>query len=171
MALHSENLSYVRLNESHFEDFKKLALDPEVMKYYRQMPKSEAEARESFMKYIHYMNAYPHLGAWAVYSKHENKFLGISVVIHIELRPEHGKYEIGYRLAQSAWGKGYATEIAKALVAYCFNDLNLSEIFGTTNPDNIASQKVLMKAGLTCIGEAPYYEGSTFFKLARDQWK
>jgi [ribosomal protein S5]-alanine N-acetyltransferase len=170
MNLKSDHLIYEVLSEIHFEHFKKLDMDPEVMKYYKRISTTTMEARAAFMKYIDYREKFPELGAWAVFTK-EKQFIGLGVIIHLEAKPENKDMEFGYRLAREAWGKGHATEIAKALVEYGFKSLNLSDIYGTTNPDNIVSQKVLMKAGLTYIGEAPFYEGCKLFKLARGQWK
>jgi RimJ/RimL family protein N-acetyltransferase len=65
--------------------------------------------------------------------------------------------EVGYRLAPNAWGRGYATEGARAVVRYGFADLGLDRIIGLTHPDNAASQRVLQKAGLKDSGWGNYY--------------
>lgn len=56
---------------------------------------------------------------------------------------------LGYRLRASAWGHGYATEGARALVRRAFTELGVSQIVATTMAVNIASRRVLEKAGLT----------------------
>ncbi len=56
--------------------------------------------------------------------------------------------EIGYRLRPEAWGQGFATEGAKAMHDYGFDDLGLYRIIGVTHPGNRASQRVLLKMGL-----------------------
>lgn len=171
MKLRSKNLTYAVLTEEHFDSYKIMEFDPEVMKYYqRGVSKSDEDARKTLDKYIDYRKQFPELGAWAVF-RDQNVFVGLAVIVHLESKPENIHLEFGYRLIRSEWGKGFATEIAKALIHYAFTDLNLTEIYGTTHPENIVSQKVLLKAGLTDIGTAPYYDGSKFFKLARDQWK
>jgi RimJ/RimL family protein N-acetyltransferase len=170
MKLKSTNLSYVLLAEEHFDHYKMLEMDPDVMKYYKRLAKTDEEARVFYMKYINYRARFPEMGAWAVFS-HNTEFIGLAIIVHLEAKPENEKVEFGYRLAKEFWGKGHGTEIAKALVHYAFEDLNLSEIYGTTDPDNIVSQKVLQKAGLAFVGLAPYYNGCKLFKLARDQWK
>ena len=48
-------------------------------------------------------------------------------------------YDVGYRLAQKHWGKGYATESAKASLRYAFEEMNLTEVFGITHIENIIS--------------------------------
>lgn len=170
MTLKSENLKYYQLGEEHFDYYKMLEMDPDVMKFYKRLAKTDEDARVTYMKYINCRALFPEMGAWAVFS-HNNEFVGLAIIVHLEAKPENGKVEFGYRLAKEFWGRGHATEIAKALVQYAFEDLNLPEIYGTTDPGNIVSQKILQKAGLTYIGPAPYYDGCSFFKLARDQWK
>ena len=66
--------------------------------------------------------------------------------------------EVGYRLMHRAWGQGFATEGATALVNFGFDDLGLHRIIGVTHPDNVASQRVLMKAGLADSGWGRYYD-------------
>lgn len=169
MSLESPNLTYVILGEEHFDHYKMLEMDPDVMKFYKRLAKTDEEARVPYMKYINYRTKFPEMGAWAVFSK--DVFIGLAIICHLEAKPENEKVEFGYRLAKEHWGKGHATEIANALVKYAFNDLKLDAIYGTTDPENYVSQKVLLKAGLSDIGSAPYYNGCRFFKLARDQWK
>jgi RimJ/RimL family protein N-acetyltransferase len=65
--------------------------------------------------------------------------------------------EVGYRLLPDAWGQGYATEGASALVRYGFGEVGLTRIVGLTHPQNAASQSVLRKAGLRDAGFGQYY--------------
>jgi len=55
-------------------------------------------------------------------------------------------------LNRNYWGKGIATEVAKALVSFGFNTLKLHRIFALVFPDNIASSNVLVKTGMTLEG-------------------
>ena len=54
------------------------------------------------------------------------------------------------------WGKGYATEAARASVEFGKKNIGLKEIIGLTDPLNIASQRVLEKCGFKVIGEDKY---------------
>lgn len=60
--------------------------------------------------------------------------------------------ELGYLFARKVWGKGYATEIARAVVAYGFKKLGFREIIAITDAENTASQKVLEKIGFAPRG-------------------
>lgn len=60
--------------------------------------------------------------------------------------------EIGYIINPEYWGMGFATEVAKVLITYGFDRLNLHRIFATCDPSNIGSSRVLGKVGMTKEG-------------------
>ena len=60
--------------------------------------------------------------------------------------------EVGYRFLKSYWGRGYATESARASIAYGFDELGLDRIVAVALAENIASRRVLEKCGLNEIG-------------------
>lgn len=57
--------------------------------------------------------------------------------------------EIGWRLSHACWGKGYATEGARAALQYAFGELGLAEVVSFTAIDNVRSRRVMEKAGMT----------------------
>jgi RimJ/RimL family protein N-acetyltransferase len=57
--------------------------------------------------------------------------------------------EIGWRLAASMWGQGYATEGAKALLRHAFSDLGLRHLVSFTVPANVRSRRIMEKLGMT----------------------
>src|SRR6185503_12935614 len=64
--------------------------------------------------------------------------------------------QIGFTLETSAWGKGFGTEMAAAVLRYGFLDLKLPRIAGMANLENLASQRVLLKIGLERRGERAF---------------
>lgn len=164
----SERLIYSQLSEDDFENYCEMDLDPEVMRFYTNRPHGTVEAaKTSFQKYLAYQTENPGYGGFMAFEKGTDKFIGLGVLIHLESNPENREIEVGYRLPVREWNKGYATEICKAILHYGFKSLNLNEIYGTTNPDNTVSQKVLMKAGLSKIGSWSNYGGCTAFRIIR----
>jgi RimJ/RimL family protein N-acetyltransferase len=57
--------------------------------------------------------------------------------------------ELGYTLARSAWGRGYATELGRALIEYAFTTLGAPRVVAQVEPANLASRHVLEKLGMT----------------------
>jgi [ribosomal protein S5]-alanine N-acetyltransferase len=85
-----------------------------------------------------------------MHTKDDMEFIGLC---GLKYRPETDEIDLGYRLMQKAWGKDYATEAAQASLEHGFNKLNLKLITGRANIENLASIKVLEKAGMDFIGE------------------
>ena len=65
---------------------------------------------------------------------------------------EHDRLNLGLRLEPSAWGKGYATELASESLRHSFEDLKLPEVFALVRPTNSASIRVLEKIGMQRTG-------------------
>jgi [ribosomal protein S5]-alanine N-acetyltransferase len=71
---------------------------------------------------------------------------------------QHGpEVELGYDLASAAWGRGLATEAARAIMAQAFGPWGLDRVIAVVKPDHRASRRVLEKAGLTHAGERAAY--------------
>ena len=88
------------------------------------------------------------LGRWAVHLKENNEFIGWCGLKLVE-----GEIDLGYRFLPAVWGKGYATEAAKATLEYGHTVLQIKKIIAHAHVDNIASQKVLEKTGMQFVGE------------------
>lgn len=72
-----------------------------------------------------------------------------------------GLGRIGYTIARPFWDRGFATEAAAALAAFAFERLHLHRITASVDPDNVASRRVLEKAGIVEVGR---YGDSEWFK-------
>ncbi|MFT7589299.1 MAG: ribosomal-protein-alanine N-acetyltransferase [Limisphaerales bacterium] len=78
----------------------------------------------------------------------------------------------GYRFHKAYWGKGYATECTRRLLEYGFTELQLNKVVAVSNPENIASHRVLLKAGLERNGNGFYYDHDLFFfELEKRKWE
>jgi ribosomal-protein-alanine N-acetyltransferase len=65
--------------------------------------------------------------------------------------------EAGYALIKSAWGKGYATELTRALIEWGFAHIPVDQLFAVINPGNDASRQVLKKSEMQFIRIANYW--------------
>ena len=91
---------------------------------------------------------------WAVTDRDSGSVLGDAGLVLLAHRgPE---VELGFRLAKPYWGRGYATEAARAWIAHGFDELELDRIVAVTHPENAASQRVLEKVGMTFTGMSEY---------------
>ena len=74
--------------------------------------------------------------------------------------PVEGKgpeVEVAYELAPRAWGRGYATEAARALVDYGFDEIGLARIVALIVPDNVRSRRVAEKCAMSLEGPGRFY--------------
>jgi ribosomal-protein-alanine N-acetyltransferase len=96
----------------------------------------------------------------AVIEKESGMFIGLcGLKLERDTINGHmGFYDLGYRFLKDYWGKGYATEAAKATVAYGFGTMGFKCINGMAYIGNTASHIVLQKAGLSYV-ETFEYEG------------
>lgn len=78
-------------------------------------------------------------------------FEGETFVGWASLRVEGEEAELGYRLVRAAWGRGCASQAARALVEIGFGQLGLSRVWAQTMAVNIASRRVMEKAGLRYV--------------------
>lgn len=118
--------------------------NPEVMRYIRPA-KTRKKCDALFDETILYTLPHPFLGRWAVDEKSSGTFIGTFVIVPIPVDEE--KIQLGYSFIPAAWGKGFATELTIAGLAYFRDQTPLTEIYAVTETLNIASEKVLSKAG------------------------
>jgi [ribosomal protein S5]-alanine N-acetyltransferase len=71
-------------------------------------------------------------------------------------RAEQKIYELGIHLRPAFWGQGYAEELARCLIAYAFDRLDLAALFAGHHPSNAGSRRLLEKLGFTYTGDQHY---------------
>ena len=133
---------------SDFPLFAELCADPDVMQFFPSTL-SEAESM-ALAQRVHGLIAERGWGLWAVQVPGVSDFIGF-VGLHVpkDYLPFSPCVEIGWRLAKSYWGKGYASEAAKAALNYAFTELQLDEVLSFTSVTNLPSQAVMKRIGMT----------------------
>lgn len=153
--LATERMSLRALADADLDDFRRLEADPRVMRYIGDgRPPAAARIDAMVARVLGYPSLYPGLGCWCARRRDDREFLGWFVLKYCGRSCD---VEVGYRLRPEAWGRGYATEGARVVVRHVFDELELDRLIGVTHPDNVASQRVLMKAGLADAGWGRYY--------------
>ena len=130
------------------DDLFALYCDPEITKYIPDAPRNQKETREELEWFLNGHPKHPELGLWATIHKATGKFIGRCGLLPwiIEGRQE---VEVAYTIAREYWGQGLGTEVAQAILDYGFEELKLSRLICLIDPQNIASQKVAEKIGMT----------------------
>lgn len=125
--------------------------DPEVMRHLDDDPPCNTlEQAASIIDWMHSWFQEKSGLRWGITLHGDNLVIG-TCGFHL-LSHKHHRTDIGYDLASAYWGKGYITEVTRAMVRWCFENLNLHRIQADCNEDNFGSARVLEKAGFTFEG-------------------
>ena len=133
------------------DPFFALNSDPAVMEF---LPATDrATSDNTVERMIAAQAGYGHC-FWAVERKQDAAFLGFCGPM--PARDPLNEVELGWRLSRDAWGAGYATEGARASLAWCWASLDMPTVMAITVPANRRSRAVMERIGMT------YFEGGDF---------
>jgi GrpB-like predicted nucleotidyltransferase (UPF0157 family) len=158
--LETERLILKEPEHAHLADLIALRADPEVMRFIGSnngQPQSAAEVEIFLKAAIDYQKKYG-FGFCSVFEKDSGAFVGQAGLFHLGFCEEQPEIELGYRLHKKFWGLGYATELARALIHWGFENLPNDKFLGVVFPENIRSCRVLEKAGMTYMRQTKYRE-------------
>jgi RimJ/RimL family protein N-acetyltransferase len=158
ILLETERLRLRRFTLADADLLVDLDSDPEVMRFitYGQPTPRSAYVDTYLPRWLAIYDAQPGLGYFAADRRDTGEFLGW---FHLRNdRIEAAYVELGYRLRRAAWGHGYATEGARALVQHGFTRAGAERVSARTLAGNRASRKVMEKCGLRYAGDFVYPE-------------
>ena len=146
--LETERLRLRQWRDHDLDAYAALCADPEVMQHLHG-PMTRAAAAAQIEVFRRHWDEHGY-GLWCATADDEDTcfgFIGLAVPTFLpEILPA---VEIGWRLARSAWGRGLATEGARATVDVAFGPLGLDRIVSITMPENRRSWNVMLKLGMT----------------------
>ena len=121
----------------------------EVHRYLRNKPLTQFEKAEEVVDRVIKQHQRNGIARWTAIEKNTGKYMGWSGIklYQQECCGHINFYEIGYRFKPEYWGKGYATETAKAALDHIFNVLKADVAYAMTHHENQASKRVLEKIG------------------------
>jgi RimJ/RimL family protein N-acetyltransferase len=127
--------------------FAELNADPEVMRHFpATLDREQSDAVAS--RIMDHITKHG-FGFWALEIPGVMPFAGFVGLAHVPFdAPFTPAVEIGWRLVRAAWGRGYASEAARACVHFAFDDLRLAEIVALTVPANTRSRAVMERIGM-----------------------
>lgn len=156
--LETDRLFLREISEEDVSGLYELDSDPRVHQYLGNKPLQSKEEVYPIIEYIQNQYKTNGIGRWAMIEKSTGHFMGWTG-LKLETKETNGftnYYDLGYRIIPKYWGKGYATESALFAVEYGFKELGIKKLCGAADVENIASNRVLQKAGLKFINEFLY---------------
>ena len=152
MLLTTPNLLLRELRWNDIEDIHSLHLNPKVERFNTiGIPCDLAQTEEVLKPAIEDIGKSPRTTwGWTVRLRSDDQFIGEAGMSVMNNR--YKKASIHYHITPELWGNGYATEVAKELVRFAFEDLKLHRVEAGAATENIGSHKVMEKAGMTREG-------------------
>jgi RimJ/RimL family protein N-acetyltransferase len=180
-SLRTERITLVPLADEHLGWEVELDSDPEVMHYLSGRASTRGEVEAAHERRMAAAQKVDGLGFWV--GLVDNDFIGWWT-----LQPAHGPdqpddpgvADLGYRLLRRNWHKGLASEGARELVRYGFDDVGLDRIIAQTIAVNAASRAVMERVGLTYVRSFPtsmtapvegLEQGEVEYEMTREQWE
>jgi len=179
MFLETDRLFLRPYTMEDLNDLHEIVSQKEVMKYLPEDVMSLEQTKRTLTWIIecYGKNTSQHIVKFSVgvLHKEENKLIGWCGLGPLEFEPS--QIEIYYGLSRDHWGKGFATEGAKALLDYGFQVIGLDKIVAIVMPENIASKKVIEKIGMIYqkqVKNLPEkykaYEGDYYYSLTKEEY-
>ena len=151
IVLETKRLVLKPMALSHLDDLVSLRSDPEVMKY---VGNGLTQTKDQVLEFINLgVDYYAQYGLdfFSVFEKKTGAFVGQAGLFHLGFDINQPDIELAYRLHQKYWNKGYATELAQALIRWGFEHLSLPKIVAMMFPENEHSRRVLEKSGMSYL--------------------
>jgi ribosomal-protein-alanine N-acetyltransferase len=146
LSLKTTNLTLRPLQEKDAKALYRIYQTEGVLQYF---PNPVPPPLEKAERFIHNQLAHWEkfgYGNWGIVPDGEAEIIGWAGLQYL---PELSETEIGFLLDRPFWGKGYATEAAMASLEFGFSRFRLDHIIALVHPENLASQRVIEKCGLT----------------------
>ncbi|HSD13737.1 MAG TPA: GNAT family N-acetyltransferase [Flavobacterium sp.] len=150
LIIETERLLLRELLLSDADAMFKMDSNPNVHKYLWNKPTETIEETQKIIEFVRNQYIQNNIGRFAMISKETNEFIGWAG-LKFNTETLNGKtnfYDIGYRLDEPFWEKGYASEASFAWMNYGFNTMKIKTMTASAQAGNVASNRILQKIGL-----------------------
>ena len=173
--LRTERLELVPLSEEHLPFLVELNSDPVVLRYLFTRTLTPAETEKRVREWI--QEAADGQGKWIAYAAGEP--IGLYMLEPPDHPPRTDAAELGYRLPQRHWRKGFAKEGSLELLRHAFDDLGLDRVIAQTMAVNEASRATMASVGMSFVRSfreefeeplAGHADGEVEYEITRATW-
>ena len=145
--LETDRLLLRRLEWPDLDDLYRMYSDPVRRRYFPEGTLTLAETREELEWFLNGHPRHPELGLWATVLKENGRFIGRCGLLPWTIDGVD-EVEVAYALSQEFWGRGLATEAARGIVDYAWQQLGLTRLVCLIDRENHASIRVAGKIGM-----------------------
>lgn len=155
MELQTDRLLLKDYTMKDLKNYFLLKSSDEIWKYSTNQPTDDISMVETLLEKLVEKKTKPEIGFEALFEKESGKYIGEAGILSWSER--YDRCVIGYNLLPEFWNRGYATEISKALINFAFSKLHVERVEALAMEENVASCKVLEKAGLKLEGVLKHF--------------
>lgn len=178
--METERLIMRRWREADRRPFAELNADPEVMEHFpAPLTREQSDAMVDRIESAFDEHGY---GLWALEVRATGEFVGFTGLAWQTFEARFTPaLEVGWRLARSAWGRGYASEAARAAIGYGFGPAGQDELVSMTAVANLRSRAVMERLGMTRdpaddfdhprVSAGSPVRPHVLYRLSRDAWR
>ena len=149
-VLNAERLVLRRLIHADADAMVAIFGAPEVLRFLNLKPVVSPEKAVELIDWFEQGFANQDVIQWGITRRGEDTVIGTCGFYNWQR--DNRSVDVGYHIVPAEWGRGYATEAARALLAWCFENLNLHRIQADCTEGNDASERVMVKCGFTLEG-------------------
>ncbi|KGP83424.1 MULTISPECIES: GNAT family N-acetyltransferase [unclassified Paenibacillus] len=154
--LHTERLHLRKMKVSDSSSLFTVWSDPDVTKFMNVRCFTDVEQAKEMINLLDDLSRDRKAIRFTIIKKESNEIIGSCGYNSLDF--DNLKAEIGYDLAKSSWGRGYASEAVSSLVDHAFSSLKLNRVEAKVDPENVSSIKLLEKLRFTFEGTLREYE-------------
>lgn len=144
--LETERCLVRETTEEDVEDFYRIYSEPSITAYMDGLYEDPEQERAYARDYIDQVYSFYNFGIWTVVDKGSGEVIGRAGICY---REGYETPEIGFVIAKTWQGRGYATEVCRAILAYAREELGFPEVLAFVHPENRASMHICRKLGLS----------------------
>jgi len=150
LTLETDRLILREFQLSDAEAFFAMDSNPKVHQYLWNKPVQKIEETFEVIEFVRKQYIDNGIGRFAMISKETNEFIGwAGLKFNTEMvNNKVNFYDIGYRLHEKFWGKGYASEASFAWLNYAFETMKIKTLEAAAHTENVASNRILQKIGM-----------------------
>ena len=175
-AFRTERLNAERLHDEHFDELRRMHRDPRVMATLAPAGApnsgvlSDEETQQFLRRHLDHWDRHGY-GLWAFRDRTNGRFVGRAGLYNTRVGG-NDEVELAYALIAEYWGKGLATEMARAILAVAFERLGMTDLVCFTLTTNRASQRVMEKARFGHEREV-VHAGSphVLYRITASEWR
>jgi RimJ/RimL family protein N-acetyltransferase len=167
--LTTERLRLEPIDDHHFDGLQAMNRLPEVMRFISGEPETPEQTR-AMIPLVKGRWAEYGFSWWAFIERASGRLVGAGCIQHLGRDPAN-PHEIGWRLVPDCWGKGLASEAARAMAAFAFDTLDAPTLVAVCLPENTASRRVMDSLGMHYRGlETWYGRPHAAWEITRAAW-